>query len=120
MWVMPPVAQQDMLKVMPEPVDDPAPRTPADGRSAVPVRFVVPRPPKHHVDRPRLSALLEQGAQAPLTLVSAPAGSGKTTLVAGWVAGGVTDPVGWVTFEGGGGPPGRLLAPGGPWLGGGG
>lgn len=39
------------------------------------------------VPRPRLQALLDRGARGPLTLLSAPAGSGKTTLVANWLRG---------------------------------
>lgn len=39
------------------------------------------------VPRPRLQALLDRGAKGPLTLLSAPAGSGKTTLVANWLRG---------------------------------
>jgi LuxR family maltose regulon positive regulatory protein len=38
------------------------------------------------LSRPRLIERLDQGAQRKLTLVSAPAGSGKSTLVAEWVA----------------------------------
>ncbi len=38
------------------------------------------------LSRPRLVERLNQGAQRKLTLVSAPAGSGKSTLVAEWVA----------------------------------
>lgn len=47
-----------------------------------------PTPPTRLVDRSRLGAMLEQavGAGLPLVLVSAPAGSGKSTLVAGWAA----------------------------------
>lgn len=37
------------------------------------------------VPRPRLHGLLERGVSGPLTLLSAPAGSGKTTLVANWL-----------------------------------
>jgi LuxR family maltose regulon positive regulatory protein len=40
----------------------------------------------HHVPRPRLIARLD-GVQAPVTVVSAPAGWGKTTLLASWAAG---------------------------------
>ena len=36
------------------------------------------------VPRPRLHGLLEQGARGPLTLLSAPAGWGKTVAVADW------------------------------------
>jgi LuxR family transcriptional regulator, maltose regulon positive regulatory protein len=38
------------------------------------------------VRRPRLSERLDRGAEAKLTLVSAPAGFGKTTLLAEWLA----------------------------------
>jgi LuxR family maltose regulon positive regulatory protein len=38
------------------------------------------------VERPRLSSLLEALAQHPLTVVAAPTGYGKTTLLASWAA----------------------------------
>ena len=38
------------------------------------------------VPRPRLSERLNRGAESKLTLVSAPAGFGKTTLLAEWLA----------------------------------
>jgi LuxR family maltose regulon positive regulatory protein len=47
---------------------------------------VIPRPPKPLVDRPRLFELLDQGVEGPLTLISAPAGAGKTSLLASWLA----------------------------------
>ena len=37
------------------------------------------------VERPRLSALLDRGASAPVTLICAPAGSGKTVLLSSWL-----------------------------------
>ena len=37
--------------------------------------------PPHAVDRPELLARLDVGMDAPLTLVVAPAGSGKTVLL---------------------------------------
>jgi ATP/maltotriose-dependent transcriptional regulator MalT len=40
----------------------------------------------HYVRRARLLKLVEQVLVAPLTLVVAPAGTGKTSLVAGWTA----------------------------------
>jgi LuxR family maltose regulon positive regulatory protein len=38
------------------------------------------------VDRPRLFELLDRGVEGPLTLISAPAGAGKTSLLASWLA----------------------------------
>jgi len=42
--------------------------------------------PGYLVPRPRLHALLDQAVTAPLTLVVAPAGSGKTSLLRSWAA----------------------------------
>ncbi len=71
------------------------------------VRFAVPDPPKHVVDRPRLVELLDRTTEVPLTLVSAPAGSGKTALVASWVAGRTSEDIAWITFEDRDGVPAR-------------
>ncbi len=73
--------------------------TPVDPVLAV--RFAVPRPPSRYVDRPRLIKRLDQGAELPLTLVSAPAGSGKTALVAAWAAQreAAGHSTAWLTFE---------------------
>ena len=46
----------------------------------------VPRRRRGLVARPRLSERLSRGAESALTLVSAPAGFGKTTLLAEWLA----------------------------------
>src|SRR4051794_9157458 len=45
-----------------------------------------PSSPRTLVDRPRLYRLLDQATLSPLTLVTSPAGTGKTTLIAAWVA----------------------------------
>jgi len=47
----------------------------------------VPRGRRGLVARPRLSERLSRGAESTLTLVSAPAGFGKTTLLTEWLAG---------------------------------
>jgi LuxR family transcriptional regulator, maltose regulon positive regulatory protein len=47
-----------------------------------------PQVPAHFIRRPRLHDLLEAVDAQPLTVVIAPAGSGKTSLVAGWIADG--------------------------------
>ena len=44
-----------------------------------------PRVPEDFVPRPRLVEILEECRSLPLTLVSAPAGYGKTTLVSSWL-----------------------------------
>jgi LuxR family maltose regulon positive regulatory protein len=49
-------------------------------------KLYVPRRRRGLVPRPRLSERLDRGAESKLTLVSAPAGFGKTTLLAEWVA----------------------------------
>ncbi|WP_312006704.1 LuxR C-terminal-related transcriptional regulator [Nocardioides alcanivorans] len=65
-------------------------------------RLAVPVLPAHHVDRPRLIARLDSSAEAPITLVSAPAGSGKTVLAAAWAQARAEDrDIGWVSFEAG-------------------
>lgn len=47
-------------------------------------RLSPPAPPEPVVARPRLLRRLDAGAAGPVTLVSAPAGWGKTTLLAAW------------------------------------
>ena len=53
---------------------------------------------KKLVPRPRLYSQLEAGAQRPLTLITAPAGFGKTTLIGEWLR--QCDlPVAWISLE---------------------
>jgi len=47
-------------------------------------KFFVPVASGTLISRPRLTALLDESLKRPLTLVSAPAGFGKTTLLATW------------------------------------
>src|SRR5258708_4220185 len=47
-------------------------------------KFFVPVAPGPLISRPRLSALLDKSLKYPLTFVSAPAGFGKTALLATW------------------------------------
>ena len=49
-------------------------------------KLYVPRPRRGQVGRPRLLERLRRGADSKLTLLSAPAGFGKTTLLAEWLA----------------------------------
>lgn len=50
-------------------------------------KLYIPSPPPKVGVRPRLIARLNEGLHRKLTLISAPAGFGKTTLVSEWVAG---------------------------------
>src|SRR2546429_8380308 len=47
-------------------------------------KFFVPTTPGPLISRPRLIGLLDESLKYPLTLVSAPAGFGKTTLLSTW------------------------------------
>jgi LuxR family maltose regulon positive regulatory protein len=58
----------------------------------------VPRPQRELVHRPRLIDRLDAGSRDKLTLVSAPAGYGKTTLVSDWVARSHV-PVAWLSLD---------------------
>jgi LuxR family maltose regulon positive regulatory protein len=49
-------------------------------------KLFIPPLPASIVPRARLYARLDAGLAGKLTLVAAPAGFGKTTLVAGWIA----------------------------------
>jgi LuxR family maltose regulon positive regulatory protein len=58
--------------------------------------------------RPRLIARLNPGAYSKLTLISAPAGFGKTTLVTEWIAD-TARPVAWLSLDEGDSDPIRFL-----------
>ena len=53
--------------------------------------------------------LLDEGLHSKLTLISAPAGFGKTTLVSEWVAG-CEQPVAWLSLDEGDNDPARFVA----------
>ena len=55
-------------------------------------KLFVPRSRRGLVPRPRLSERLDRGTTSKLTLVSAPAGFGKTTLLTEWLAAGPGTP----------------------------
>jgi len=61
------------------------------------------------VSRPRLIELLSEGLERKLTLVSAAAGYGKTTLVAEWL-GSLTSPSTWLTLDEGDNDPLRFVS----------
>ncbi|HSK25324.1 MAG TPA: LuxR C-terminal-related transcriptional regulator [Jiangellales bacterium] len=81
-------------------------------------KLYVPSPPSRLVRRPRLSERLDSGAAATLMLVSAPAGFGKTTLLADWLtaraagpsAAAGERPAAWVSLDRGDNDPGTFWA----------
>ncbi len=67
----------------------------------------VPRPRPGFVPRPRLVEALCEGLARRLILVCAPAGSGKTTMLAGWARSG-DRPVAWLSLDAADNDPVRL------------
>ncbi len=98
-----------------------APAVGADVTPVPPARASVHRDPllstKLHVPRPRAQLVqrsylverLQQGIAGPLTLVSAPAGFGKTTLLTQWLAQSGR-PVAWLSLEAEDNDPTRFLS----------
>lgn len=58
----------------------------------------IPSPRPKVVSRPRLIERLNEGLYRKLTLISAPAGFGKTTLVSEWLAG-CSQPAAWLSLD---------------------
>src|SRR6266700_4973024 len=71
-------------------------------------KLYIPRPRPNVVSRPRLLERLNEGLHRKLTLIAAPAGFGKTTLVSAWVAG-CDQQVAWLSLEEGENDPSRFL-----------
>ncbi|HEX6705683.1 MAG TPA: LuxR C-terminal-related transcriptional regulator [Albitalea sp.] len=65
-----------------DPAGTPAPRTPTRRPLLIETKMSLPPPPRRGVSRPALLERLRQGLERKLTVVVAPAGFGKTTLVA--------------------------------------
>ena len=61
-------------------------------------KLYIPTQRPEHVPRPRLIDSLDAGLPGKLTLVSAPAGFGKTTLVSEWVRH-CDQPVTWLALD---------------------
>lgn len=81
-------------------------------------KLYIPTSTQPHIARPHLVRALETGCQpgCHLVLVSAPAGFGKTTLVADWIRQSITKPpsplkdrVAWVTLDSRDNDPGRFI-----------
>src|SRR6476660_9933535 len=67
----------------------------------VDTKLFSPRPRRRMVARPRVSGRLNLGFDARLTLISAPAGFGKTTLLTAWLAAATADnrSVAWLSLD---------------------
>jgi LuxR family maltose regulon positive regulatory protein len=74
-------------------------------------KLYIPPPRPKAVLRPHLLARLNEGLAAgrKLTLITAPAGFGKSTLVSAWVAGGARA-IAWLSLDAGDNDPARFLA----------
>ncbi|MCJ7520245.1 MAG: AAA family ATPase, partial [Anaerolineaceae bacterium] len=72
-------------------------------------KLYIPPPRPKVVFRPRLIERLNEGMHRKLTLISAPAGFGKTTLVSEWAAS-YDRPVAWVSLDEEDNDPARFLA----------
>lgn len=73
-------------------------------------KFFIPQPHSHLVTRTRLLTLLEQGRRGKIILISAPAGAGKTSLVADWLLHQAASPVVWLSLDEHDNDPARFLA----------
>ncbi len=71
-------------------------------------KLYVPPPRPNVVLRPRLIERLNAGLHRKLTLISAPAGFGKTTLVSAWATG-CARPTAWLSLDQGDNDPTRFL-----------
>ncbi len=71
-------------------------------------KLYIPRLRPNVVSRPRLLELLNEGLHRKLTLIAAPAGFGKTTLVSEWVEG-IERPTAWLSLDEGDNDPTRFL-----------
>ncbi len=97
------------------------PSNPGEERSALPhttsrsseplikTKLFIPPLRVDRVARSRLFELLNAGSQRSLTLVSAPAGFGKTTLLASWAAH-TSLPIAWFSIDEGDNDPARFIA----------
>ncbi|HEX6480537.1 MAG TPA: LuxR C-terminal-related transcriptional regulator [Ktedonobacteraceae bacterium] len=71
-------------------------------------KLYIPRLRPNVVIRPRLIERMNEGLHCKLTLLSAPAGFGKTTLVSEWLAG-CQRPAAWLSLDEGENDPARFL-----------
>ncbi len=71
-------------------------------------KFYLPKVREHLVHRSRLTRLLEDGLHGRIVLISAPAGYGKTSLLADWIQE-YQHPIAWLTLDENDNDPARFL-----------
>ena len=71
-------------------------------------KLYIPPPRPNVIPRPRLLDRLNEGLHRRLTLISAPAGFGKSTLVGEW-GGSIERPIAWLSLDEGDNDPARFL-----------
>jgi LuxR family maltose regulon positive regulatory protein len=75
-------------------------RQAATGMPLLASKLTAPQMPDGVVARPRLFALLDTGVERPVTLIAAPAGSGKTMLLTSWMsAAAPPGPIAWLSLD---------------------
>lgn len=77
--------------------------------SLVATKLFAPRPRPDRVTRPRLLSRLIDAPARPLTVIAAPAGFGKTTLIADWLSQPGDVHVGWLSLDERDNDPARFL-----------
>jgi LuxR family transcriptional regulator, maltose regulon positive regulatory protein len=90
---------------MPEPPEQASPMAAGESGELLATKLFAPRPRPDFVSRPRLVQGLDDGLARGLILVSAPAGSGKTALLADWAR---RRPVAWLSLDAGDNDPVRF------------
>ena len=84
-------------------------RPAAAGMPLLSSKLAAPEMPGRVVARPRLFALLDAGVERSVTLLAAPAGSGKTMLLTSWMsAAPLPGPVAWLSLDPGDNDPARF------------
>jgi LuxR family transcriptional regulator, maltose regulon positive regulatory protein len=99
-----------IIKQVPPVREDAKPSPPARSleRTLLKTKLYLPKARPHRLHRPRLLLYLKDIPSYALTLVSAPAGFGKTSLLAEWAVQ-VEYPVAWLSLDAGDNDPSRFL-----------
>jgi LuxR family maltose regulon positive regulatory protein len=97
----PPSAQEQPVVARPPAEVAPAGSAAGAGLPVLATKLYLPPPRAHLLARPRLLERLAAGLRGPLTLIAAPAGFGKTTLVSAWRAAApdAAWPTAWVALD---------------------